>query len=118
MDKIEPLREELKRLIYELSAYCHDEGCDEVYVCPWHKEACRQKLGLDTSIAWEVCNLLRYVYSLSKSVSDLDTFREKIKTVEQTILSFRFVVIRHSKRFYQLSQLVTDAFYSLRQLNY
>jgi len=63
-DKIGAILDQMGQAAYELAAYCHAEGCEDVWDCPEHKEECSRKLGPDTAIAWEMAALLYHTCGL------------------------------------------------------
>ena len=50
-------RRVLKRVQKKLVEYCHDKDCTDIWRCPRDHEKCKDKLDLDTAIAWRT-NLL------------------------------------------------------------
>ena len=57
--KIQEVRGDLEKIEEALRRYCHSEGCREIHVCPNFHEECAKRLGLDTSIAWELAGEVR-----------------------------------------------------------
>ncbi len=60
MDKKEEYHKaKVREIERRLRAYCHVEGCLEVYDCPEYHEKCKEKLDLDTSLAWQMAECLK-----------------------------------------------------------
>ncbi len=84
----------LKRLIKELRAYCHAPHCRFLTSCPSLHKKCKEKLGLDTAIAWQAANLLEEVREVSNIIPQIN--------------QLRYIVLQHSLRYHKLAILLQD----------
>jgi len=115
-ERYEEICEKLDRLCDSFAMYCHAEGCKEIHFCPYHKEECRQKLGLDTSLAWEAKSLLSYIRLSLKSHSESEVFKKDVKIAWYMISALQSIVWRHLEKFKELGYLLNDAVCLLRRL--
>jgi len=102
--------EKLDQFRYALAAYCHDENCKEVYECPYHNEKCRQRLGLDTSLAWEASYLVWRVWWAAKTNM---LALEEIERIYYVLCVLRSIVSRHFEKFSELVGLLNGAIYCI-----
>jgi len=99
---IETIKKKLQDQREKLLQYCHDETCDNIYVCPWEHEKCEKKLDLDTAIAWMVGHII-FQMLYKASLSDLKDYLR--------VLSYLYEIVRlHQDRYPVLSQLLYDTY--------
>jgi len=60
----------------KLVEYCHSEECTKLLECPEQHEKCKEKLGLDTAIAWE---LYRHISKYMTTVNQPSYYNELVK---------------------------------------
>ncbi|RLB06437.1 MAG: hypothetical protein DRG83_00210 [Deltaproteobacteria bacterium] len=114
-EKYEEVCEKLNHLCRAFAMYCHAENCKEIYECPFHKKECRQKLGLDTSLAWEVKSLLSYIRFSLRFQSELEIIKKDVRIVWYIISVLQSIIYRHFDEFKGLGYLLNNTVCLLRK---
>ena len=98
----------------ELRKYAHAPGCTAYTHCPSSHSNCKENLGLDTSIAWELANELNTVheylqiYFRNQPFFSTKKIEETISKVEIITSAFSSVLYRHNYRV--LSYIINDVY--------
>jgi len=100
---IESIYKGLERTKEQLLRYCHHKDCCSLGQCPDRHPKCKEKLGLDTAIAWCAA---QHITSLLKEERMNDHVTLLYLTCINTLLN---VVALHSREFSQLYRLLDDA---------
>ena len=92
--------QELRGVITELRKYAHSPDCGDFLKCPTEHQNCKWRLGLDTSIAWELADmasdLLEYIVdSKADGTYSAPTAQEAIIRVAKVGSAFDRVLFRH-----------------------
>ena len=70
VEAIKTLLEEQRR---KLLQYCHHKECKLIYECPWEHKSCKEKLDLNTAIAWIAGYLISRILLDEAFIEDLHT---------------------------------------------
>ena len=110
-EEIKGMIERLEKATEGLARYCHAEDCEDIWDCPLNHEKCSRKIGLDTSIAWEMAERFKYAYEILQR--DPPWPRDVIREI---LLITRFisgVVARHKIGFPKLWEPLCDGWRAL-----
>jgi len=99
---IESIYKGLEKTKEQLLRYCHHKDCCSLRQCPSRHPKCKEKLGLDTAIAWCAA---QHITSLLKEERMNDHIALSYLTCINTLLD---VVALHSKEFPLLYRLLDD----------
>ena len=87
----------LNALRKKFQAYCHEENCKDIDVCP-EECGCEKELDLDTAIAWNAALLIKN-YSNNDPLQLVNVFSE-----------YCAVLVYHKKKYEKLFDLILDAY--------
>lgn len=95
-----PPLEELQEVVLKLRKYAHHPNCPDTLRCPAGHPDCKEKLGLDTAMAWdladEVTKILNYIPSAKREGSYSFTFvRDEIFRIAMNGNAFDRVLFKH-----------------------
>lgn len=108
--KIKDTIEKINKLSYRLRKYAHREAryksSDEYYQCPLTKKK-KDKLDLDTAIAWEADIIVRIIcYMIEKANLKLPKDIEYLHMYLYTLNTLVNVLKLHQTRYYKLNNLL------------
>ena len=103
--------EDLEFYNIKLRKYCHNKDCSYIYDCPENHKKCKDKLGLNTSIAWIIANKLRgfivnyKVYDKRKCIA----IKHKLfKELYISLNTLRIVVSFHARKYPKLYSFLSS----------
>jgi len=82
----------------KLLAYCHSPECPDIGTCPGEHEKCKDRLDLDTAIAW-IAGKIAYSIILHSQISEAAVIRLDI--LEE-------VIRLHGDKYHKLLILLSD----------
>lgn len=107
----------LRGVADKLTAYCHNDTCNQKEQCPKDCGECRDKLDLHTAIAWQYA---RELDVLCKEVEDHDIYYTWLADELGFVFRLSEYVARvlgaHKDKYEELYRLVKDAQESIRFL--
>ena len=113
MDTIE--EQFIRDLIFyktKLRKYCHNENCRHYYICPEEHKKCKDKLNLDTSIAWVIASSLSIFIPSYVHYSDNNRPRsvkyELLNKLSNKLHTLKVVVSFHTKKYPELYDLLCN----------
>jgi hypothetical protein len=89
-------------LMHALRKYCHQRKCRELHECPETHEICREMLGLDTSIAWSISQLL---HGITRNYCNL----EHAEFLLENYYALDLVLYRHRHKYKELNGILDSA---------
>jgi len=99
----DPAREMLEKIKEEFLKYCHHENCLFPEQCPKRHPKCKEKLGLDTAVAWRAAQNIIFLLSEER------TSYRTIQTYLTHINELYAVITLHSEEFPKLYRLLDMA---------
>jgi len=98
----------------KLVEYCHSKDCTKLMECPEQHEKCKEKLGLDTAIAWELC---RHITKYIATVDQLFYYNQLVKeTMFESLYiatTFAINIVRlHEDKYKTLFNILCELFWS------
>ena len=92
--------QELRGVIADLRKYAHNPACEDFLLCPTSHPNCQGRLGLDTSLAWELADmsstLLEYIVdSKADGTYSASTAQEEILRVATVASACDRALFRH-----------------------
>jgi len=98
----------------KLVEYCHSEDCTKLSECPEQHEKCKEKLGLDTAIAWELhIYISKYISTVNRPSYYNKLVKERMFKSLYIATSFAIDIVRlHKDKYKTLFNILSELFYS------
>lgn len=104
----EEQRKLLNELVHKLQMYCHVQGCEQPERCPECHPECRQKLELDTAIAWAAAICANMVYkNLTNSFNPDEVVMEHAYFTIHVLTSITY---QHMLKYVELDAMLYNLF--------